>query len=328
MSVPFKRAAADTPAGAPAAKRQITGDVGIPSDEAASTPSTSASTSMNTTRADPPHPPAPTGPRPGDPRRTNQGPSTLELRMTKLIGAPTPLRYLLPVIVDTMGYVGFFKLVYNVYLDEYNPYYDGIAPPINQDKFVHVCRYLLYARIHNVFSQITGQRKANRIAFPAQFIIGQPIATIIQDTGVLPLPSRGLVLVPEPEPSPEDPGHRWVNQVGFQDLTNFQDWMNQLRIRRGLRVETVSNTPDGTAYWSLAATQPASGLPGTLNDDALVIKSSHLDWTPRDGIHALLIARGNQIIPTDNARFGSEVLSLPAARSNDWIREQFSTPSE
>jgi hypothetical protein len=159
----------------------------------------------------------------------------------------------------------------------------------DQNTFTNVCRYLMYARVHTVYSGVSGRRAENRVAVPRATLVPKAVGDVINSVGRYVVPSFGHAVTPQPETMPQDQARRLTTLVGFDALDNFTALVNAVERRNAIRTVPIESHIPGTAFWLLKACEianPANVADGNQAD--VLIRSSFMEWTPADAFLAAI----------------------------------------
>lgn len=208
---------------------------------------------------------------------------------------PHPIKSTETVTVNSSDMSIFFAAIRTCILNLLYP--DGryqSAGVITEANWILVCRYYMIARIHAVYSACTGRRKDGRIPVPSAVPLPAALAQVINAIGSLWIAARGLHVVPEPEDPATDPASRVQNQVSFTILQQFERLVMAANQRGYIRIDTISRSVEGTAWWLVTARSPSN--PTTIcdgNDDAVLVESVFPEFTPADAYMCAIVQRKN-----------------------------------
>jgi hypothetical protein len=234
------------------------------------------------------------------------------------IGGPTPLQCYEEIELDDTSFVPYIRLLYHFARRLFDPT-EGYPGLITEQNFVYTVRYLMKARIHYVYYSAIGVRLANPIRFTITEGVLKPLAILLNQIGCVPLPSRGITIVPSPAPEPQVAAHQLVALVTPEVLTQFWQF-NLLASNSGqMMTETVSRDKMGSPVWLLGAYTVAAPLvPAILADPDVVIRSKFMEFEPNDAMYAAIYARGVDCLPPNEmTRFRSGTISnMPLMRNS------------
>lgn len=196
---------------------------------------------------------------------------------------PAPLLETSYIVVNTVNYAAYFASLYNSIVTVLYPDSSQVvARMITPDHFVLVCRYLMYARIHHVFSSITGRRLPHRVPVPGDLLVPKALADVINSIGTISIESHAYTVVPRPEPTPEDAAVGIHALVTHDMLTKFATLVHAASSRSFLTTCGLSRVCTGTAYWLLSARSLPNIENVAVEQDRLMVVSGFPEYTLSD----------------------------------------------
>lgn len=225
------------------------------------------------------------------------------------------------VIVTTEHYNSFFDSIREVLIDLVYPGQDPPAATISAANWRIFCRYMMKSRIDTIYSSFTGIRSNGRIPMPRNVALPRALATIINSIGIVTVRQGALVVVPQPEPAPNDANAGLNNLFTATISATATNLIAAAHSRNFIGITTLVSVPEGTTYWLLTVRNIAS--PDDVaqgNASSIDVYSHFREFTPADALLAALVQnRFNGTIDTTNQavwKFGPVTASLS-------IRHQF-----
>lgn len=276
MSQSSKRAhAADDLSSPPDAKR------------AAIEPSSQGTSQMN---VDPINVPLPPERHREPPHTRNHIPEGILTQLAGCLSGPAPCHDDVHVIVNTENYIPWFHTLYETIVYLVYPDFDPVAQlnVITEANFTLVCRYLMKARVDNVYGRITGRRPPRRIPIPLDMLVPNALAIVINAIGVVTVDSGAYPVIPQPEAvNVADVNENLDVRVTHNILGAFTRLITAAANRGLIRTGFISSQPNGTAYWLLSARDsqnPADVADGDANH--CHVFAVFKEWTPSDALLA------------------------------------------
>jgi hypothetical protein len=211
------------------------------------------------------------------------------------LAGPIPIQPPTYIVCDSEGLAPFFRsirlqLLYVLYPDGRW----GINNVITEENFVIVCRYLMVARLHAVYSSVSGRRIDGRIAVPKAFQLPKCLADVLNGFGLINVANNGLMLCPQPEAQAVDPGQRLTALCNHVIMTQFERLVLSVFHRGFIRVGYLSSVPEGTAWW-MVSIRSATNMANVIIEDTDAVQPVAVfsEFTPSDGLMAAIVQRGN-----------------------------------
>lgn len=173
------------------------------------------------------------------------------------------------------------------------------ATIISAENWLHVCRYLFRARIDHVYSTVSGQRPEDRVPLPGAYRVPKSISDVINCYGVKVIGCNSIRVVPRPERPPEDRAHRIASRVNHRILDQFSQFVENASQRGFINVSELSRNVQGTAAW-LITTRDFNSISTIATYETKIIQAwaSFSEWTPADGLHAIIMCnRFDGLVP-------------------------------
>jgi hypothetical protein len=195
-------------------------------------------------------------------------------------------------VVQTMNIEYFSNAVYTTIVNAIYPdSTDAQGDMITEAQFYLVNRYLMKARIDQVYSTTSGRRPLQRIAIPRAFAVPKCIADVINGIGVFTVNRGALTVIPQPEDDPQEAAQRIGTLTTHAILTRYSHLVRAAVARNLLRTGEISMIPEGTAWWLLSPRQTANTANIAANAESIVIRSAFDEWTPADAIFCAMVQR-------------------------------------
>ena len=154
-------------------------------------------------------------------------------------------------------------------------------------------------RLDSVYSSISGQRPAQRLALPKAFEIPTALGKVLNDIGAFHCGTLGMTICPRAWNPEENPAHR-INALDLDNMTSFTNFIPFGKIRQFWTTTTVSGVETGTAYWTLSPrSSVAIAQAAAIGTGSITVIAAFKDFTLYDAVLAAVCVRGfNGTIPT------------------------------
>lgn len=207
--------------------------------------------------------------------------------------SPMPIQEMVYVDVHLDGYSPFWRSIYRSMARRlYMTSADFGIVPITEADFLRVCRYLLRARIDEVFARGSGSRPRTRAPLVGDIQVPRSVAEPINNVGMYVSHVGTVIVLPRNAPVSEDAAAAMrETSIDAITLSHFNLFVRQLQETVPMNTDSISRVVDGTGYW-LMSVHALDGTPATGSTHTVVARSRFHNFTPADAMLASLVQRG------------------------------------